>query len=108
MNNNILWLYQYIDSFDQNNLHFIKKLGVATDFSYIIWNKEFFPLHYISSYKKTISYNYPNKIGPQNVKMIEYIFKTDGKTLTLVKFNHFKKGFVLDHIRFSNIEFRDL
>lgn len=85
----------------------VKKLGISEDYSYLIWNKEIITMRYVRSNKMIETIDYAD-IGPKFVEAVRYFFMADGRMVTVLKYNHHKKGFVVDHVLFSNIEFRDL
>jgi hypothetical protein len=108
LNTNIIWLSQDLNvGIDKHLLKGVKKLGISRDFRFLIWNNETIPMQYTNSFRTIESINYVG-IGPKFVEAVRHIYTADGRTVTVLKYNHNKKGFVVDHIKFSNIEFRDL
>jgi hypothetical protein len=107
-NGDIIWLLQDLNvGIEKHLLKGVKKLGINRDFRFLIWNNERIPMQYRKSFRTIESIDYVG-IGPKFVEAIRQIFTADGRTVTILKYNHHKKGFVVDHIKFSNIEFRDL
>ena len=85
-----------------------KKLILAPDNSYIIYENSKLPLEYISSDK----FGKPNVFsqiadipvaGRDIIKIIKY--RTEGRDLLII-FVYDEKIYKFDHIKFSNMEFR--
>lgn len=113
----INWYKQELDesviNFSRDELNFsngdlfeksLDEIGITKDFKYIVWNGDYFPLSFKESFVRRTEYDY-GKHGINFVMEMTDIYLAEGMNLTIKKYNHYKKGYVVESVNFNNKTF---